>query len=53
MEDPADEVRALVDEREGARAAKDWQRSDELRDRIAELGWIVQDGPQGSTLVPR
>ena len=53
LEDPADEVRALVDEREAARAAKDWQRSDELRDRIAELGWIVQDGPQGSTLVPR
>ena len=53
LKDPADEVRALVDEREAARAAKDWQRSDELRDRIAELGWIVQDGPQGSTLVPR
>ena len=50
---PSDEVGALVEEREAARLAKDWQRSDELRDRIAELGWIVQDGPDGSQLVPR
>jgi cysteinyl-tRNA synthetase len=47
------EVRALVEEREAARAAKAWQRSDELRDRISELGWVVQDGPDGPTLVPR
>jgi cysteinyl-tRNA synthetase len=52
-EEAPDEVRALVEEREAARAGKDWQRSDELRDRIAELGWIVQDGPDGSQLVPR
>ncbi len=43
----------LAKEREDARAQRDWQRSDELRDRIAELGWIVQDGPEGSTLVPK
>jgi cysteinyl-tRNA synthetase len=52
-EQPPDEVGALVEERETARLAKDWQRSDELRDRIAELGWIVQDGPAGSQLVPK
>jgi len=52
-EEAPDEVRALVEEREAARDGKDWQRSDELRDRIAELGWIVQDGPDGSQLVPR
>ena len=52
-ESPSDEVRALVEEREAAREGKDWQRSDELRDRIAELGWIVQDGPDGPQLVPR
>jgi cysteinyl-tRNA synthetase len=49
----SDEVRELVEERESARRNRDWQRSDELRGRIAELGWVVQDGPQGSTLVPR
>jgi cysteinyl-tRNA synthetase len=52
MQEPPDEVRVLVDEREAARAAKDWQRSDELRDRIAAVGWIIQDGPDGPTLVP-
>jgi cysteinyl-tRNA synthetase len=52
LQTPSDEVRAVVEEREAARAAKDWQRSDDLRDRIAALGWIVQDGPEGPTLVP-
>src|SRR3954454_6213205 len=41
-ERPSDEVGALVEEREAARAARDWPRSDELRDRILELGWVVQ-----------
>ena len=53
LEAPPEEVFALAKEREDARAQRDWQRSDELRDRIAELGWIVQDGPEGSTLVPK
>ena len=52
-EQPSDEVAALVEEREAARAAKDWQRSDELRDRIVQLGWIVQDSSDGPRLVPR
>jgi cysteinyl-tRNA synthetase len=52
-ESPPEEVFALAKERQDARTQRDWQRSDELRDRIAELGWIVQDGPQGSTLVPK
>jgi cysteinyl-tRNA synthetase len=52
-EQPSDALRALVDERETARAEKDFLRSDELRDRIAEHGWDVQDGPDGPTLVPR
>jgi cysteinyl-tRNA synthetase len=50
---PPEQVQALVAEREAARAAKDFRSSDELRDRIAELGWIVQDTPTGSTLVPK
>jgi cysteinyl-tRNA synthetase len=53
LEAPPEDVLALAKEREDARAQRDWQRSDELRDRIAELGWIVQDGPEDSTLVPK
>lgn len=47
-----DEVRRLLDERSEARAARDWQRADDLRDRIAAQGWEVQDGPRGSTARP-
>ncbi|MBN2585152.1 cysteine--tRNA ligase [Patescibacteria group bacterium] len=46
------EVKKLVSEREKARKAKDWQRSDKLRDRIAKLGFVVEDtnrGPRIST----
>ena len=50
---PPDEVKSLVAEREAARAAKDFAASDELRDRIAERGWVVQDTPAGSVLVPK
>jgi cysteinyl-tRNA synthetase len=50
---PPEEVEELVAERASARAAKDFAASDALRDRIAELGWVVQDTPAGSTLVPK
>ncbi len=52
--EPAPEdVQALVAEREAARASKDFAASDDLRDRIAERGWVVQDTPAGSVLVPK
>lgn len=47
-----DEVQHLVDERATARAARDFGRADELRDRIHALGWEVQDTPRGSSLRP-
>ena len=46
------EIRTLLDERTEARASRDWDRADALRDRIAALGWEIQDGPRGSTLRP-
>jgi cysteinyl-tRNA synthetase len=47
------EVTLLVEQRQQARAAKDWKKSDELRDEIAELGWIVKDTREGPKLTPR
>lgn len=44
---PAD-VRALVEEREAARAAKNWAESDRLRDEIAARGFVVEDAAGGS-----
>jgi cysteinyl-tRNA synthetase len=43
------EVQALVQQREAARAGRDWALSDKLRADIARLGWQLKDtklGPQ-------
>lgn len=44
------EVQALLDERAQARKDKNFQRSDELRDAVAALGWIVKDTKDGQKL---
>jgi cysteinyl-tRNA synthetase len=44
------EVEELVSARAAARAAKEWKRSDELRDRIAALGWTVKDTKDGQRI---
>lgn len=49
VEIPA-EVKALLDERAAARAAKNWAESDRLRDAIAALGWAVKDSKAGQTV---
>lgn len=41
------EVQNLVQEREAFRKAGDWGASDELRAKIADLGWEVQDTKDG------
>jgi cysteinyl-tRNA synthetase len=47
------EAEALLQERQEARAAKDFARADEIRDRLAELGWEVRDSADGAKLVPK
>ena len=42
-----DEVKMLLDQRAQARTAKEWKRSDELRDAIAAHGWTVKDTKDG------
>lgn len=49
MTDLPPDVVALLRERDDARAEKDWSRADEIRDRIASLGFDVRDTPQGGT----
>lgn len=43
----------LMAEREQARAAKDFERADAIRDELAELGWRVRDSAEGPRLVPK
>jgi len=44
------EVEELAAARAAARAAKEWKKSDELRDQIAALGWTVKDTKDGQKL---
>ncbi|MBN8881854.1 MAG: cysteine--tRNA ligase [Salana multivorans] len=41
-------VTAVLEERASARADRDWSRADELRDRLAAAGVVVEDGPDGA-----
>ncbi len=42
-----DETKKLILERQRARDAKDWQTSDELRDKLLMCGVVVRDTPHG------
>jgi len=43
------EVEALIVERNRARTEKDWPAADIARDRLNELGVVLEDGPSGTT----
>ena len=49
---PPAEAVALMQERESARAAKDFARADAIRDELKALGWVVQDLADGPELQP-
>ena len=53
QEMPAPEIAALAEERVQARLAKNWQKSDELRDAIQGRGWEVRDTKEGQVLTRR
>ena len=45
-----DETRSKMDERDEARRRKDFARADGLRAELQAMGWVVEDGPQGTTV---
>jgi cysteinyl-tRNA synthetase len=47
------EAEKLLQERQDARAAKDFGRADEIRDQLAATGWEVRDSADGPRLVRR
>jgi cyanophycinase-like exopeptidase len=49
---PPPEVIALLEQREYARGRGDWPAADDLRERIAALGWRVGDAVEGPQLEP-
>ena len=46
-------VLRLVEERTAAKAERNFTKADELRDRIAELGYKVEDTPEGPKVLPQ
>ncbi|NOS71606.1 MAG: cysteine--tRNA ligase [Verrucomicrobia bacterium] len=44
------EIVALLEARISARTAKDFKRSDEIRDELKSKGWVVEDSPKGAKL---
>jgi cysteinyl-tRNA synthetase len=55
MEDAVDDAgaQALLDEREAAREARDFERADALRDELGERGFEIRDTADGPRLVRR
>ena len=44
----ADEIEALLQQREDARGARDFAAADEIRDRLSAAGITIEDGPTGA-----
>ncbi|SJL82905.1 cysteine--tRNA ligase [Vibrio palustris] len=45
----AAEIEALIKLRNDSRAAKDWANADMARDKLNEMGIVLEDGPNGTT----
>jgi len=43
-----EEVEALLNARAAARKDKDWQKADEIRDRLANMDVVIEDRPDGT-----
>ncbi|MEL4285934.1 cysteine--tRNA ligase [Shewanella xiamenensis] len=48
-DDEVAEIEALIVERNRARSEKDWPAADVARNRLNELGVVLEDGPSGTT----
>ncbi|MEC5343236.1 cysteine--tRNA ligase [Brenneria populi] len=48
-DDDVKEIERLIKQRKDARQAKEWALADDARDRLNEMGIILEDGPQGTT----
>ena len=49
---PSAKVKKLIQEREQARADKNWKKADQIRAEIQKLGWQIEDTPKGPEVKP-
>ena len=52
-DDIPEEIKALAEQRKEARKAKNFALADELRDKIAELGYIIEETRQGTKITKK
>lgn len=50
VDDVDEPTAALVAARNVARSEKNWPEADRLRGELEALGWVVEDGPEGTTV---
>jgi cysteinyl-tRNA synthetase len=48
--DAPSEVMSLLKQRDDARKNKEWKKSDEIRDKIKSMGYLVLDGKDGQEI---
>ena len=53
QEELPEEIVRMAEERRNARLARDWQKSDELRDALQARGWEVRDTKDGQIVTRR
>ena len=45
--DSSDKIQILIKKRQQARAEKNWDLADQIREEIDQLGYVVEDTPEG------
>ena len=50
-DDPKEAVDALLAERADARAQREWERADAVRDGLTAIGFTIEDTPQGARVI--
>ena len=50
LKENLEEIISIIEERKQARLNKDWNKSDELRDKLISLGYNVKDTKEGMTV---
>ena len=46
-------IKPDIEKRTEVRKAKNWARADQIRDELAELGYVVKDTPQGPQILAK
>ena len=49
QEADSEEIEKLIEERKSARKNKDWAGADAIRQRLKDMGIVLEDGPKGTT----